>query len=130
MRIVWMVLLLLNLTWADSDYEEEEHKRVHIPYDMRHLDLSEGQSKEIYRLLVEYRKQRRKLHENYERLERRSVKLFVQDRFDKERYLQGQLRIKEKLLRIEADFLERLHRILDAKQRKKFIKDLKEWEFD
>ena len=129
MRIVWMVLLLLNLTWADSDYEEE-HKRVHIPYDMRHLDLSEGQSKEIYLLLVEYRKQRRKLHKNSKRLERRSVKLFAQDRFDKERYLQGQLRIKEKLLRIEANFLERLHRILNAKQRKKFIKDLKEWEFD
>jgi len=130
MRVFLILLFLATVSFADYDYDDDDRKGMHMPYDMRYLGLSDRQRNEIYRLLVDYRKQRKSMQHRAEALQRQSSELFAQEHFDKKSFLQLQLQIKRELLRIEADFLAQLHDILNANQRKRFIDTLEEWDFD
>lgn len=128
MRIVLIILLLANLLFAD--HNDDDREKIHMPYDMHYLDLSAKQQKYIYNLLLTYREKRRTLHKKRETLEHTTSKLFTQEHFDKQVFIQLQLQLKKELLQIEADFLEDLHSVLSTKQRKMFVNYLKEWESD
>ncbi len=127
MRILLVILLVANLLMADHD---DDKKIVQMPYDMRYLGLTKMQKRTIYRLLLTYRERRKRVHKKTETLERRTLWLFKQDKFDKEQFLTQHLQLKRELLEIEADFLKSLHGILNEKQREKFAHHLKEWEID
>jgi len=131
--MLFAAMLLSSLLFCDHDayeYNEEERKSIHMPYDMHYLDLSSKQQKEIRHLLASSRERRKNLHKRTEALERSLSALFDQKYFDKQAFIERQLQLKKEALQIEADLLEGIHSILTEKQRKKFVHYLKEWEID
>jgi len=132
MRILFIVLVLVSLLFSDADREEyhKYSKHITLPYDMRYLNLSKLQEKKIHSLLLLSKKRFKKLHKKIEKIEHSLVELFNQEVFDKQAFINQQLKLKKEALKIEADLLDGIHHILTKEQRKKFVRNLKEWEID
>jgi len=126
MRVVLVVLIFLNFLFAD-DYDI---KKLHIPLDLSYLNLTKKQKKEIKSILKFYRESLKKLHKNEEEFEKELQKSFIKDEFNKDIFLKKHLDYKLKAAKIEAEFFSKIHKVLNKKQRAKFIKYIEEWEIE
>ncbi len=126
MRFIIIFLLFINL-YAD-DYES--HSPKHINKELSHLDLSKSQSKEIKRILKDFREELKEYRELKEEIEEKREKLFVKEDFDKERFNSLNQKLDTKARDIENNLLEKIHDMLNLKQRKKFIKYFDDWEVE
>jgi len=127
MRWIVIFLLIFSISFADEDDNED---RLHIPKDLSFLHLYKEQKKELRKVLKEHRKKLKIVHEKEEKLEERLKKMFLKKDFDKNRFLEQNLELKKEIAKIEADFFEKIHSILDKKQREKFIDYIEEWEIE
>jgi len=132
MRILFIMLVLVSLLFSDGNKDEyhKYSKHITLPYDMRYLNLTKLQQKKIRSLLLLSKKRFKKLHKNIEKMEHSLLGFFGQEHFDKQEFINQQLKLKKEPLQIEADLLEGIHHILTKEQRKKFVRNLKEWEID
>ena len=127
MRFLLIVLLSIFLLASEDEYKEEG---FHIPKDLSFLHLQKSQKKSIKKILKEHRKALKKLHEIEEDLEDTLKDEFKKDKFNKEWFLEKNRELKIKIAKIEADFYEKIHKILNRAQRAKFIEHIEEWEVE
>ncbi len=127
MRLLLIVLLSIFIFASEDDKKEE---RYHIPKDLSFLHLQKSQKKSIKKVLKEHRSALKKLHEIEEELEDALKDEFKKDRFNKEKFLEENIKLKAKIAKIEADFFAKIHKILTKEQRDKFIEHIEEWEVE
>ena len=122
MRTVLFWIWLAVLTIADEGYAHR------LPYDMSRLQLSASQHRAVKEALVQYRKGRKVLHKQEERLEASFRTMFLSARFDAARYRRLVLALKRQEIALHAELLDKLHRILTPAQRRMFARYLEEWD--
>ncbi len=125
MRYFLILVLLFGFVCA-----KEGEEGFHIPKDLSYLNLTGKQKEKIEKVLREHRKRLKKLHEKEEKLERDLEKSFVKDKFDKRAFFDKNLRLKRDMADAEADFFEKIHKILNKEQREKFVEYIEEWEIE
>jgi len=123
MRIITiMFIFLISFIFADI-------KNVKLPYDLSKLNLTKIQKQKLKKAIINYRKKLNSLHTKEEIIEYKVQKEFLKD-FEYRNLLKEKIEVKKKLIENEFEFLKQLHTILNKTQRKKFIKQLKEWEIE
>ena len=128
--LVILCSLLIPFVLSASDDEHHSYKRSHLYKNLDFLDLDKKQYKQIREVLINYKKNYKKYYKYKEDKEEKLKKLFLEDDFNKEKYLYISRKIKEKASLLEANNLKEIHEILDEKQREKFSYYLKEWEVE
>jgi Spy/CpxP family protein refolding chaperone len=123
-------ILIIVVTFAMGEDEEDYEKRFHIPKDLSFLELNSSQKVELKSIIKEQRVTLKKLHQKEELLEASLQKIFVKDSFDKKDFLNRIRNLKGEMAEVESNFFEKIHRILNREQRKKFIKYIEEWEIE
>ncbi|MRI58595.1 MAG: hypothetical protein C6H99_03700 [Epsilonproteobacteria bacterium] len=124
--IRWFLVAALLLSFAFGD--EDDYEEEHMPKDLSFLHLSPSQQLQFKELLSHYFDRLHTIHEKEEKLEKWLEKNFVKENFDKAEYLKRSVELKKEKVRIEADFLADLHKLLSPKQREKFARYIEEWE--
>ncbi|NPA27570.1 MAG: hypothetical protein GXN91_00780 [Epsilonproteobacteria bacterium] len=127
MKRLILIFLTLFLFADDRDYYKKE---IHLPKDLSFLDLNSTQKKLLTKLLLEHRKKLKELHDEEEEWEEGLKVDFIKDDFDKDDFIEKNLEFKKKIVEVEANFFEKIHSILNKKQRKKFIEYIEEWEIE
>ncbi|EDM23830.1 hypothetical protein [Caminibacter mediatlanticus] len=122
MRVLIMFIFLISFVFADI-------KNVKLPYDLSKLNLTKIQKQKLKKAIINYRKKLNSLHTKEEIIEYKVQKEFLKD-FEYRNLLKEKIEVKKKLIENEFEFLKQLHTILNKTQRKKFIKQLKEWEIE
>jgi len=125
-RYLLVFLMVFVFGFSDGNYDEG----FHIPKDLSYLDLSKKQKYEIEKLLKVHRNKLKKLHELEEKIEKELEKEFVKDKFNKNKFLEKNLKLKEQIARLEADFFAKIHSLLNKTQREKFVRYIEEWEIE
>lgn len=128
--LVILCSFLLPFILFASDDDHHAYKKSHIYKNLDFLELDKKQYKKIREVLIKYKKEYKKYYKYKEEKEEKLKKLFLEDDFNEEKYVYISRKIKEKASLLEAKNLEKIHDILDEKQRKKFSYYLKEWEVE
>ncbi len=124
-RIIVAIILLSSLLFSDYDrYEEHEY---HLPKDLRHLELSQQQHRDVKAVLKKYRSALMKLRRDQHETAKEIETLFTRDDFDKKRYIELGMRYEKLSFDIEADMLHEIHTLLTPAQRKRFLRYIDEW---
>lgn len=118
------LFLALNL-YASEDLNKKNHK--HIYKNLDYLNLSASQYEDIKKVLIKYRKKYSKYYHKKEKEEKKLQQLFQKEHFDKDEYEEIIEEIHEEAIELEAKKLEKIHKILNAKQREQFSYYLQEW---
>ncbi len=126
MKLFITIVFLTLVLFADSD----GYKEMHLPKDLSFLNLNKKQKKIIRKLLQEHRKKLKILHKAEEKWEEDLKKEFAREHFSKENFKKKALRLKKEVIEVEANFFNKIHSILNKKQRKKFIEYIEEWEVE
>jgi len=116
---------MVMLLGGEGDYEH-----MHIPKDLSFLNLSPAQRQQIKAILHRYRKELKAIHKEEERWEKDLKEEFVKERFDWRKVLKKNLKIKERMAKLEIGFFKEIHKVLTKEQRKKFILHIEEWEVE
>ncbi len=127
MRIVFLSILVVVALFGDGDDYKDE---FHLPNDLSFLNLDSKQKIELKKILKEHRKSLKILHKKEEKWEESLKKEFSKDRFDIDKFIKESLKLKEGVVKIEANFFKKIHSILNPNQRKKFIEYIEEWEVE
>lgn len=122
MKVIIIFVFFINFIFADI-------KNVKLPYDLSELNLTKIQKEKLKKAIINYRKELNILHTKEKIIECKVKKEFLKD-FRYKKLLKEKLEIKKKFIENEFKFLKQLHTILNKYQRKKFIKQLKEWEVE
>ncbi|WP_457599544.1 Spy/CpxP family protein refolding chaperone [Hydrogenimonas sp.] len=133
MKWVLTLLLVFGIALADEDrYEDHEREEyeLHLPRDLSRLELTPAQERAIGDLLVQNMHHLHRLHEQEERLRERLRALFVQERFDKKRFEEALDSLHRERVKIEAELFARIHALLTPRQRRLFVRHMKEWEIE
>ncbi len=129
MRILLTILLIFGTLHADHDEYEYERER-HIPRDLGFLHLDREQEARLREVLSENSRRLEELYMQTERAEREFKRLFLQDRFDKDRFEKEFMRLKREMVRVEVEMLSQIHAVLTPRQREKFVEYMEEWELE
>lgn len=128
MKLLIILLLVISPFFADDDeYRGEKH---HLPLDVSYLKLSEDQHAKLVKILKKFKHEYKEFHEREEETQKEISKLFLADTFDKERFIVLTNRLKSLSVGIEADFFEKMHKLLTPKQKIDFVKYMQEWEIE
>jgi len=128
MRYILILLVLLTFLISDEEYEHE--KEHYYRKDLSYLYLNKSQKSKVKQVLKEYQKELRKYIELKKDIARKKRKLFMQKDFDKDKVKMLTKKLFEFSGKIEANFLNNMHKILNQKQRKKFSRYMHEWEIE
>lgn len=124
--LVFLCSLFLSVNlYANKDLTKNNQK--HIYKNLDYLNLTTSQHEAIKELLIKYRKKYTKYYHKKEKEEKKLQQLFQKEYFDKDEYEEIVEEIHEEAIEIEAKKLEKIHKILNAKQRKQFSYYLQEW---
>ncbi len=126
MKII-LILLLAIFIYADDDRHESEH---HIRKDLYFLHMSSQQKSSVKEIIKSYRKRLKALHRKEESFEKDLKDTFQDENFDKARFIQNNLSIKNEIVDIEAEFFSQMHKALNKQQRYKFIQYIEDWEIE
>jgi Spy/CpxP family protein refolding chaperone len=117
--------------FADHDeYDDHRYKKYHMPLDVSYLDLDNNQYKQIKHIVKKFKHKHKEFHEEKEETRKKISKLFLSDRFDRDEFVRLSNRLKSLSVDIQADFFVKVHKLLTPKQKKRFIKYMKEWEVE
>ncbi len=122
MKVIIIFVFFINFIFADI-------KNVKLPYDLSELNLTKIQKEKLKKAIINYRKELNILHTKEKIIEYKVKKEFLKD-FRYKKLLKEKMEIKKKFIENEFKFLKQLHTILNKYQRKKFIKQLTEWEVE
>ncbi len=124
-KIIFSLLFSFIFVFAEDYYEHS-----HIPKDLSFLHLKPTQQEKIKKLLKTYRKKLKIIHHKEEIWEENLKKAFSKKNFEYKKLYKENLEIKKEIAKIEMEFFAKIHKILNPKQRKKFIKYIEEWEIE
>jgi len=131
MRLLVLFLLILSPMFADHDeYDEHKYEKYHLPLDVSYLQLNDKQYKEIKHIVKKFKHKHKEFHEKKEKARKKISKLFLSDSFDRDEFVRLSNRLKTISTEIQADFFEKIHKLLTPKQKKRFVKYMKEWEVE
>lgn len=125
MKILKIFLILSSLV-IFSNADDYKHKYKNLDY----LNLNNSQTNDFKKILYKYKKLYKDFHEYEETQEKRIEEIMKNDNFDKLLYLEIMGNISIKKIHLEANQMEDIHKILNAKQRERFAKYLEEWKDD
>jgi len=126
MRFIFIIIVTIFLYADRDDYCLE----VHLSKDLSFLELNSTQQKSIREILKEHRDRLKRLHEREEEFEHQLKDIFKKDRFYRELFFQKNMELKAEIVEIETSFFEKIHSILNRKQRERFIEHIEEWEVE
>ncbi len=122
-------LLVAGFLLGDDD-DHDRYERHHIPKDLSFLDLSRDQSSRVREILYDYKHALKRFRHEKKEHAHEAGELFVQGEFDAAKYKAMRGELESRAIRIQADFLQKLHAILTPKQRKRFLHYFDEWDVD
>lgn len=120
------IFLILNSLVIFLNADEYKHKYKNLEY----LNLNSSQINDFKATLYKYKKLYKDFHKYEENQEKQLEDIMKNDTFDKLLYLKIMEEISLKKIKLEANQMEELHKILNPKQREKFAKYLEEWKDD
>lgn len=124
------LLLVAGLhAWGDDDHHHRYEKH-HIPKDLSFLDLNARQYDEVKEILYQYKHRLKAFRHEKKEHEHDAGELFVKERFDAAKYEAMRGDLEAQAIRIQADFLQKLHAVLTPQQRKRFLDYFDEWDVD
>jgi len=130
MKILKVLIVLSSLIftslYADNDRDEKNHLYKNLDF----LELNHKQYKEIKKILISFRKKYKDFYEYKEDQESKLEKIMSNNTFNHSLYMQIVNNIKSKATLLEANNLEKIHSVLNKKQRKKFAYYLEDWEVE
>lgn len=115
--------LIVNLSYA----EEEAHR---FPMDLHDLSLTSQQHKAVESAMREYQHAYRNYREESEKRRQELNLLFVQPVFDEESFRAKNLEMGRASIEIRTRLFSRLHTILTAEQKRRFIRHIQEWDIE
>jgi len=127
MKLLIILFLLMSPLLADDD--EHEYKERRLPLDVSYLNLSDHQYKKLVKIVKKFKYERKEFHEEEDTTKEIS-ELFLSDTFDRDKFVRLTNRLKSLSVEIQADFFEKMHKLLNKNQKKRFIKYMKEWEVE
>ncbi len=128
MKLLIILFLLMSPLLADDD--EHEYKERRLPLDFSYLNLSDHQYKKLVKIVKKFKYERKEFHEEEEDTTKEISELFLSDTFDRDKFVRLTNRLKSLSVEIQADFFEKMHKLLNKNQKKRFIKYMKEWEVE
>ena len=126
MMKIFLIILMLVFGVSADDYDY--HSKKHISKELSHLKLSKKQKKEIKKILKEFRYDLKDFRELQEDIEEQREDVFVKERLDIDELNRLNKRLDTKAREIENRLLLKIHKMLDTKQREKFIEYFDDWE--
>ena len=129
MRALLIIFIFFNIVFADHD-DEIDLFEFHMPHDMEYINLSKEQKEKIFEILLTNNRKLKILHEKKELVEDQMKNIFLKEEFDKEKFISMLMEIKKESVKIEAELLQKIHKVLTPKQRKLFINHIEEWEIE
>ncbi|WP_457605475.1 Spy/CpxP family protein refolding chaperone [Nitratifractor sp.] len=121
-----MLFLLQPPLFADDDGEYLEH----FPRDLSALNLTPRQQKEISTILEHNMEELEQIHKKRRKLRERLQTLFQKKSFDREAFERLLLDLKRRSVRIQTELFAQIHEVLTPTQRRKFSRQLEEWEIE
>lgn len=128
LKILVLLCSLLSFLYCSDEYHE--HEKHHIYKNLDYLNLSPTQYEKIKEILIEYKNKYNHFYEKKEKKQLKLQKLIIKDEFDKEKYEKISEEIFKKAIKLEIKTLDKIHKILDKNQRKRFSYYLKEWQVE
>ena len=122
-----LILLIITGIFAD-DYDD--HDKRHINKELSHLDLSKEQNKKIKEILKDFKMQLKDFRILKYDIEKRREKLFLKESFNTKEFDNLNYALDTKANNIEKELLQKIHSILNLKQRRKFIYYFDDWEVE
>jgi len=131
MKLLIIFMLAISPILADHDeYEEHKYEKHHLPLDVSYLDLDKDQYKQIKHIVKRFKHEYKEFHEEKEDTREKIAKLFLSDNFDRDEFVSLSNRLKSLSVDIQADFFVQIHKMLTPKQKKRFVRYMKEWEVE
>lgn len=122
-------LMVAGFLLGDDD-GHHRYERHHIPKDLSFLDLNRDQYHEVKAILYDYKHALKRFRHEKKEHEHDAGELFVKARFDAAKYEAMRGELETRAIRIQADFLQKLHKVLTPHQRKRFLHYFDEWDVD
>lgn len=120
--LITALSLIVNFSYAD------ENRR--FPMDLHDLSLTSQQHKAVETAMKEYQHTYRNYHVQSEKTRQELNVLFVQPVFDEELFRSKNLEMERASIEIRARLFSRLHTILTAEQKRRFIRHIQEWDVE
>lgn len=131
MRVLLLCLVFVLVLFGDHDeYDEHRYEKYHLPLDVSYLDLDSQQYKQIKHIVKRFKHQHKEFHEKKEKSRKKISRLFLSEDFDKEEFIRLSNTLKSISVEIQANFFVEIHKILNKKQKKRFIRYMQEWEVE
>lgn len=131
MRLLIVFLLIISPIFADhDDYDEHKRKKYHMPLDVSYLKLNSEQYRQIKHIVKKFKHEHKEFHHQSQKTRKKISKLFLSDNFERDEFVRLSNRLKSLSINIQADFFEKIHKLLTQKQKKRFVKYMKEWEVE
>ncbi|MBE0491633.1 MAG: hypothetical protein IBX44_05235 [Sulfurospirillum sp.] len=120
-KALFVFFILTCMLFSDDNY---------FSHDLEDLHLS-GQQKEAFENILKHHRDEVKIYRKRKKeSEKLKQNLFLEEVFDKEKFAKINDQVSSFGANIEGNFLYEIHQLLNAKQRKKFAKDVEEWEIE
>ncbi|KAB7884511.1 hypothetical protein [Poseidonibacter ostreae] len=130
MKILKILMILCSLSlisssFADEDYDDDnyrirKHGKTHISRSLEHLNLNKNQYRKIEKILKKHKKDYKEYYK-YKSLKQKELQKIMRNTiFDKEKYLEVSNEIKNYSLELEVNRLEKIHDVLNNKQKINF----------
>jgi len=129
MRALLIIFFFFNAVLADHD-DEIDLFEFHMLHDMEYINLSKEQKDKIFEILLINNRKLKILHEKKELVEDQMRKIFLEEKFDREKFISMLMELKKESVKIESELLQKIHKVLTPKQRKLFINHIEEWEIE
>ena len=127
MKLLIILLLVMSPLFSDDEHEYKEHR---LPLDVSYLNLSDHQYTKLVKIVKKFKHERKEFHEEEEDTTKEISKLFLSDTFDRDEFVRLTNRLKSLSVEIQADFFEKMHKLLNQDQKKRFVRYMKEWEVE
>lgn len=127
MKTLKIFLILISLfVFLNADDDKHEHKYKNLEY----LNLNSIQIKQMKEILIESKHKYNDFYKEKRSTEKKLENIMRNDVFDKDKYINLLENLNKNSANLEAEKMEKIHKILNPIQRKKFAKYLEEWEID
>ena len=124
------LLLVAGFAFGEDEDHHHRYEKHHIPKDLSFLELNAKQYDEVKEILYQYKHRLKAFRHEKKEHEHDAGELFVKERFDAAKYAAMRGDLEAQAIRIQADFLQKLHAILTPEQRKRFLDYFDEWDVD
>ena len=120
----------LILVLALSLYASDGKKEHHLSKDLSYLELSVEQKEATKILIKQFRIDIKAFREYKEKMEDEKESLVMREVLNEDDLQKINQAISQKASTIESRFLVQMHNLLTPEQRKKFARNLEEWEVE